>query len=106
MLSAYLCCRRRPLRPGSGDQAMRTDVQLGKTTLDCKYRIMRFPGPLSGDSVFAGIRTTAPTRARSSTNRAHRIADLFAAGRPRRNLRSILGGTQDRIVKTNVFHFE
>jgi hypothetical protein len=33
MLSAYLCCGRRTLRPGSG-LGKRTDVQLGKLTVD------------------------------------------------------------------------
>lgn len=33
------------------------DVQLGETTLDCKFRTMRFTGPLSGDTVFAGMRS-------------------------------------------------
>ena len=38
-----LCCGRRPLRPGSGDQAMCTDVQLGKTLQHSTLSITEFP---------------------------------------------------------------
>jgi hypothetical protein len=56
---------------GAGDGTRSRDVQLEKTTVDCKYRTLRFPVTLSGDRVYESSALCHPTRTKSSTNRAH-----------------------------------